>query len=374
MIGCAKRANTERSTARSTLLCKAPSHSRHNHLAHPVPAHRSHTSDMGRGKSWDIDENEVLARAWIAASEDPVVGADQKAKRFSEAMHRRFIEKGPQPPAVPDGKYGNRPVMSCKAHFSDLSADVQKFAVALRKVHASNPTGVNEDNVLSMAVAIHLGKTTMMEYKYKDYLKDNWISFKAWNVLHCHPKWQVNSPSQESDGSVNRLNTSSCDIRSHESTENSAAPSSSHLPSHSRPDERYSTGNKAAKLQRQEELRTQAVRSMADSAKRKSTALEERNAIAVFSLPGASQHPETALFFAALRRTHLAQALKKARLANANDDSLLEGPDVLQGPHMGPGTPVDTPASTAAASEPGQPVNSADADPAEGSVEAPSTA
>ena len=47
-------------------------------------------------------------------------------------------------------------------------------------------------------------------------------------------------------------------------------------------DERFGLGTRSAKLIRQEELRTQAVRSMAESAKRKSDALEERNAIAVF--------------------------------------------------------------------------------------------
>ena len=62
----------------------------------------------------------------------------------------------------------------------------------------------------------------------------------------------------------------------------------------SRPEERFGLGTKSAKLIRQEELRTQAVRSMAESAKRKSYALEERNAIAAFSRPEAEGVPETA--------------------------------------------------------------------------------
>ena len=40
------------------------------------------------------------------------------------------------------------PILTC-------SADVQKFCVALRKVHACGPTGVVEGNIFSMAVAVH---------------------------------------------------------------------------------------------------------------------------------------------------------------------------------------------------------------------------
>eukprot|EP00171_Calliarthron_tuberculosum_P002181 IDg2181t1 len=35
---------------------------------------------IGRGKAWDADDNSALARSGISASEDPVVGADQKSK------------------------------------------------------------------------------------------------------------------------------------------------------------------------------------------------------------------------------------------------------------------------------------------------------
>ena len=62
-------------------------------------------------------------------------------------------------------------------------------------------------------------------------------------------------------------------------------------------EERFGLGTKSAKLIRQEELRMQAVRSMAESAKRKSDALEERNAIAAFSRPEAKELLEKKQFF-----------------------------------------------------------------------------
>lgn len=123
---------------------------------------------MGRGKSWEGDENEALARAWICASEDPVTGANQTSKTFCEALYRRFIEKGPPAATVPDGRYGFRTVASCKAHFDVISADAQKFFVSLRKLRACSPTGVSEDSITSMAVAVHTGATKVMDYEQKD--------------------------------------------------------------------------------------------------------------------------------------------------------------------------------------------------------------
>ena len=48
---------------------------------------------MGSGKAWDVEENELLARAWIVASEDPVAGNDQRSKLFYDTIHRRFAWK-----------------------------------------------------------------------------------------------------------------------------------------------------------------------------------------------------------------------------------------------------------------------------------------
>ena len=84
--------------------------------------------EMRRGKSWDLHENETLARAWIAASEDPVAGIDQRGKVFFDTMHRRFSEKGPESSTGVEGRYGLRTADSIRKHLNELSADVQKFS------------------------------------------------------------------------------------------------------------------------------------------------------------------------------------------------------------------------------------------------------
>lgn len=52
-------------------------------------------SSMGRGKSRSSQENEALARLWLASSEDPVVGTNQTSRTFFETHYSRFFKKGP---------------------------------------------------------------------------------------------------------------------------------------------------------------------------------------------------------------------------------------------------------------------------------------
>lgn len=52
----------------------------------------------------------------------------------------------------------------CKEHFAEFSSDVQKFLTALRKVKSSNPTSIHDENNLSIAVALHVWKISVMDY------------------------------------------------------------------------------------------------------------------------------------------------------------------------------------------------------------------
>ena len=116
--------------------------------------------------------NEVLARAWISGSEDRIIGGNQGSMAFSSTLHRHFTERDPAPGSIPAGRYGHRTAASCKAHFDDISADAQKFCVALRKAGASSPTGVNEDNIFSMEVAIHLGEAATINQNREEFDKN----------------------------------------------------------------------------------------------------------------------------------------------------------------------------------------------------------
>lgn len=65
----------------------------------------------------------MMARAWVSASEDPVSGAEQKAKVFFETLHSRFVEEAKTTACVLDGKYGFRTCETCRKHGAELSAD-----------------------------------------------------------------------------------------------------------------------------------------------------------------------------------------------------------------------------------------------------------
>lgn len=144
---------------------------------------------MGRGKTWDNTENEHLAKAWLSASEDPIVGTDQTRKVFKESVHRRFIEFAPGDKSLFEVRYGSRTAVSVTQHFSDLSADIQKFRSSLLEIRATDPTGTNEDGITSMAVALHIGEAKKRDYEYTSFDCTKWAGFKAWLILRHHPKW-----------------------------------------------------------------------------------------------------------------------------------------------------------------------------------------
>jgi hypothetical protein len=71
---------------------------------------------------------------------------------------------------------------------------VNKFNEALRLVQASHPTGVNDDNILSMAIALHLGETKWMDDQFQSYNHTKWANFAAWKILSVAPKFRPLSP------------------------------------------------------------------------------------------------------------------------------------------------------------------------------------
>lgn len=56
---------------------------------------------------------------------------------------------------------------------------------------AAHPTGVVEDEIVSMSVAVHLSTTNIMDYNYKAFEKKNWVYYKAWEVLKGHYYWKT---------------------------------------------------------------------------------------------------------------------------------------------------------------------------------------
>ena len=60
-------------------------------------------------------------------------------------------------------------------------------------------SGVTDDQKVNMAVAIHLQKTKVMEYQYKDFDSTQWRFFKAWVELRTLPKFAFPPPPDVSE-------------------------------------------------------------------------------------------------------------------------------------------------------------------------------
>lgn len=55
--------------------------------------------------------------------------------------------------------------------FDEVTEDIQKFRKALRYIGAANPTGVTEDELISMSIAKHLRKYKKMTCDARPYLR-----------------------------------------------------------------------------------------------------------------------------------------------------------------------------------------------------------
>ena len=108
---------------------------------------------MGRGRKWNGEERRQLALAWSRVSNDPIVGRNQTADTFALKVHEEFCRRAPK--KYTPGTFADRTIGTCFNFFKQsISADVQKFNLALRKVYAANPTGVGEKEKVALIVPV----------------------------------------------------------------------------------------------------------------------------------------------------------------------------------------------------------------------------
>lgn len=142
---------------------------------------------MGRGAAWTARECAELSRAWLHATEDPIDGIDQTAASFWNKVFETFSAVSPSD--ATDKQYRARGLRASRAKMEQISADLQKFRKSLRRVRLFQPTGVDENQKLSMAIAKHLGKRESITYDAKDYPHERWINHLAYKVLQKVPKF-----------------------------------------------------------------------------------------------------------------------------------------------------------------------------------------
>jgi hypothetical protein len=96
---------------------------------------------------------------------------------------------------IRQGTYEHQTPTAVYSTLKDIFTDIGNFYKALTLVNNSNPTGVNADNKLSMAIAIHTVKeVNRLNYNYQDYDHYKWVNYLAWKVLRYSPKYRPPSP------------------------------------------------------------------------------------------------------------------------------------------------------------------------------------
>ena len=151
---------------------------------------------MGKGVSWSAKERECAALAWFRATNNATVGADQRMEDFQKEIFSNFKVLTPTTTGqVRAGTYEERTPTAVYSTLQDIFRDIGNFYKALTLVNNSNPTGVNADNKLSMAIAIHTVKeVNRLDYNYRDYDHYKWVNYLAWKVLRYSPKYRPPSP------------------------------------------------------------------------------------------------------------------------------------------------------------------------------------
>jgi hypothetical protein len=129
--------------------------------------------------------------AWLRATNDGNQGCDQKGEEYRNEIHALF--KALSPKDAPQGQFDDHPPKTVYVFLRDnIFPDVNKFNQALCLIQASCPTGINEDNILSMAIALHLGMSKRMYYSFKSFEHSKWMDYTALkNIEICT---QVLSP------------------------------------------------------------------------------------------------------------------------------------------------------------------------------------
>ena len=293
-----------------------------------------------RGPNWSRKELGHLAEAWVATTENPVLGIDQTSDAFRVGLHRNFISI--------DENYKRRDKQPVRAKFGDVSKEVSKFNKSLREVRGFNPTGVSAENIFSMAVARHLAEfnplSTNVEarnmYNFKDFDVKQWVYVEACKVLHQHPKYTVESENNTpqaatggvpdpGDGHVNEDGGSIGSSGGNQDPRNATrsvtgSDSNPGIPDEDPPSTTPRSrqarggmkGRRAAKADEEMALRQrQAVQCLGfigESLKRKSIAMEDANAMLAFriSMPDeTSEDKEMKALFLRTKRQKLIQTL-----------------------------------------------------------------
>lgn len=102
-----------------------------------------------------------------------MAGVDHCGKTFYKTIHSHLLERPQESSASVEGRYILQYTENVCEHFKDIFADVSKFVKKLCLARACELTGMTDDQMLSIAVAIHVEKCKAMSYEEENFWRFN---------------------------------------------------------------------------------------------------------------------------------------------------------------------------------------------------------
>jgi hypothetical protein len=148
---------------------------------------------MPAGCKWQYNESAIVGRAYAEATHDEQNGAFNDADTFNMNMWAAFVHHTPRGHQQGDGHYGDRgKYVIIKRWKEVIMPDVGKFLISLRKTEAANPTGgLSEDEIISIAVAVHTHETEIPSSRYRDTPHTRWEHCGAYKEVMHLPKFST---------------------------------------------------------------------------------------------------------------------------------------------------------------------------------------
>ena len=181
---------------------------------------------MPQGKKWLSEEYKALTIAYIQTSEELEVkalkGTGQTGEQFWKKVMVRLEANAPHGDEA-DGRYHNRGLLPVWNQWKDnINWNVKGFNKCLLTIYKSNPTGVTEDEKINMAIAIHVGKVDVMNYRMAEFKPNDWKLYQAWLVLKDHPAFLP--PPQSNAGNTENLASDEMEDESMEDDNSATVP------------------------------------------------------------------------------------------------------------------------------------------------------
>ena len=169
---------------------------------------------MPKGEAYSEDEDLFLTMAWIAVSEDPITGAEQKGDQFwvriRDKFHDLWKTRRGEDRAFALRVSGRTSTALKNRWGTRISHDCQKFSSYYQRVIALNQSGQTTEDRITAAQ-----KMFQEDISWND-TKREFTHLSCWEILKSHPKWSFGPPKRKLEKLFN-CDTTSIDDESEDS-------------------------------------------------------------------------------------------------------------------------------------------------------------